>query len=68
MNEDITMVEPQPGIDNDPSNVLLRAGYLIGMAARLPEDSDDRMYLIRASRSLRAFAQMLQEGDAEERG
>lgn len=46
--------------DTDPSNVLVRAGYLRGLAART-EDADDREFLLRASRSLKAFAAMLRE-------
>ena len=41
--------------DRDPSNVQLRAGYIMGMAMKLPP-GDDRTFLIRASRSLRAYA------------
>lgn len=46
--------------DRDPSNVHLRAGYLMGMAMKLPP-SDDRTFLMRASRSLRAYAEVLLE-------
>ncbi len=44
--------------DRDPSNVELRAGYIMGMAMRLPL-GDDRMFLMRAARSLRAYAEDL---------
>jgi hypothetical protein len=44
--------------DRDPSNVELRAGYLAGMAAKLPH-GDDRLFLTRAVRSLRAYAESL---------
>lgn len=44
--------------DRDPSNVHLRAGYLMGMAMKLPP-GDDRTFLTRASRSLRAYAETL---------
>jgi hypothetical protein len=44
--------------DRDPSNVQLRAGYLAGMAAKLPP-GDDRTFLLRSSRSLRAYAAFL---------
>lgn len=40
--------------DQDPSNMMLRAGYLVGMSMKL-EDGDDRRMLQRAARSL-AFA------------
>lgn len=45
--------------DRDPGNVQIRAGYLMGMAAKLPP-GDDRTFLMRASRSLRAYAELLQ--------
>lgn len=44
--------------DRDPSNVQLRAGYIMGMANRLPP-GDDRTFLVRASRSLQAYAALL---------
>jgi len=51
--------------DRDPSNVTLRAGYLAGMAAKLPP-GDDRTFLMRASRSLRAYAETLLEEASKE--
>lgn len=49
-------VEMEPGPeDSEPNNLLLRAGYLFGMAWRLPK-GEDRTFLERASRSLIAFA------------
>lgn len=42
--------------DRDHSNILLRAGYLRGMAMKFPVGSDDRLFLLRASRSLLAYA------------
>lgn len=39
--------------DRDPSNVMLRSGYLLGLAAK--SEGEDRKFLLRASRSLRAF-------------
>lgn len=48
--------------DSDPSNVLLRAGYLRAMAMVAPP-GEDRTFLKRASKSLRAYAKLLaQEG------
>lgn len=47
-----------PGADTDPSNVLLRAGYIRGMAYRAGNE-DDRKWLLRASRSLVAYARVL---------
>jgi hypothetical protein len=44
--------------DEDPGNVILRAGYLAGLATRT-QDEDDRLFLQKASRSLRAYAQSL---------
>ena len=52
--------------DRDPSNVHLRAGYLAGMAMKLPP-GDDRTFLMRASRSLRAYAETLLEAARVER-
>lgn len=46
--------------DTDPSNVMIRAGYLQGLATKT-EDDEDREFLLRASRSLKAFAAMLRE-------
>jgi len=46
--------------DRDPSNVQLRAGYLASMAMKLPP-GDDRTFLMKASRSLRAYADLLLE-------
>ena len=43
--------------DRDPSNVMLRAGYLLGLAVRA--EGEDRKFLLRASRSLRAFHEAL---------
>lgn len=47
--------------DREPGNVALRAGYLHGMAVRLPHGDDDRLFLLRASRSLLAYAALLRE-------
>ncbi len=49
--------EPNEG-DRDPSNVMLRAGYLRGLAEKLAPGRD-RTFLVRASRSLIAYAQHL---------
>lgn len=43
--------------DRDPGNVQVRAGYLRGLAEKMT--GDDRLFLLRASRSLRAFAASL---------
>ena len=43
--------------DTDPSNVIFRAGYLRGLAAKL--EGDEREYVLRASRSLEAFHRSL---------
>jgi hypothetical protein len=48
------------GDDSDPGNLLLRAGYMMGLAARAL--GKDRLFLLRASRSLRAFAKRVEEG------
>lgn len=53
-------VEPHEH-DRDPSNVLLRAGYLRGMGFKLPK-GEDRTFLLRASRSLVAYADVLRGG------
>jgi len=55
--------------DSDPGNILLRAGYLRGMAIHA-RTAEDRKFLLRASRSLRVFASHLSRlngdaGDAE---
>jgi len=47
--------------DRDPSNVSLRAGYVLGLAARLDLRAEDRTFLLRASRSLRAYAEALRD-------
>jgi hypothetical protein len=57
MNDDAESFEPDAN-DRDFANVVLRAGYLMGMAAKLPP-GDDRMFLMRACRSLRAYAEHL---------
>jgi hypothetical protein len=41
--------------DRNPANIMMRAGYLQGLAARA--SGLDRVFLLRASRSLRAFAE-----------
>lgn len=53
--------ESEPGLsrgldteDGDPSNMLFRAGYILGLAMRL--EGMDREMLLRASRSLRIAA------------
>jgi hypothetical protein len=38
---------------------MLRAGYMVGMANKAT--GDDQLFLLRASRSLRAFAAMLRK-------
>ena len=48
--------------DSDPGNVLIRAGALRGMAMRAT--GDDRLFLLRASRSLLAFAELLRKVDS----
>lgn len=40
--------------DRDPANLMIRAGYLRGLAERTT--GDDRLFLLRASRSLLAYA------------
>lgn len=45
--------------DREPGNVMIRAGYLRGLAARLT--GDDRLFALRASRSLLAYADHLRE-------
>lgn len=46
----------EPGDDDrDRSNILFRAGYLRGLASKLPP-GDDRTFLIRSARSLLAYA------------
>lgn len=42
--------------DGDYSNILTRAGYLLGMAVKLPKGSEDRLFLLRSYRSLLAYA------------
>ncbi len=55
-NEDTT---PSPGPeDSDPSNIMFRAGYLWSMALKL-DSGEDRTFLLRASRSLVAYAESL---------
>lgn len=44
--------------DRDPSNLQLRAGYLRGLAECVTR-AEDRLVLLRASRSLRAYADSL---------
>lgn len=44
--------------DRHPSNVMMRANYLRGLAARM-KDPDDREFLLRAARSLQAYADHL---------
>jgi len=44
--------------DRDPSNVLLRAGYLHGMSARAERELD-REFLLKAARSLIEYARAL---------
>lgn len=43
--------------DSDPGNVTFRAGYLRSLANKL--GGEDRKVVLRASRSLRAFHQLL---------
>ena len=50
--------------DRDPGNVMLRAGYLAGLAMRLEASGDkktdnDSVMLYRAARSLLAYAEIL---------
>lgn len=45
--------------DRDPSNLMMRSGYLRGMALKLPQGHEDRKFLLRASRSLLAYANAL---------
>lgn len=45
------------GDDSDPGNLLVRAGYLHGLATRA--QGEDQRFLLRASRSLRAFYEHL---------
>jgi hypothetical protein len=44
--------------DSDPSNVMTRAGYLRGLAMRM-EDEFDKEFLLKASRSLIAYAELV---------
>lgn len=62
----MTPFEPPGPDDRDPGNVLLRAGYLLGMAS-IAEDPQDRLFLERASRSLRAYAELLQAPKSNDR-
>lgn len=56
---------PVSSDDRDPDNVLLRAGYLEGLAMRGDGlKADDREMLRRASRSLRAYAEVLRGSPA----
>jgi hypothetical protein len=43
--------------DSDAGNVMIRAGYLRGLATKAT--GEDRLFLLRASRSLRAYANLL---------
>jgi hypothetical protein len=52
--EDEEKLEPGDH-DRDPSNILVRAGYLLGMASKIPKGSEDRLFLLRAYRSLLAY-------------
>ena len=49
--------------DRDPANVMIRAGYLLGLGLRSESQGvltdEDRVFLVRASRSLRAYAASL---------
>jgi hypothetical protein len=53
-------IEPDEN-DRDVSNVLFRAGYVRGLADKLPP-GDERMFLLRAYRSLIAYAEALGAG------
>lgn len=53
--EDEEALLPGPE-DRDPSNLMFRAGCLRGMALQLPP-GNDRTMLIKASRSLLAYAE-----------
>jgi hypothetical protein len=57
---DLEPNDMEPGDeDRCSSNVMLRAGYLRGMAMRAPKESEDRKFLLRASKSLLAYAALL---------
>ena len=45
--------------DQDPANVVFRAGYIHACALKLPANSEDRTMLLRASRSLIAYARSM---------
>jgi hypothetical protein len=47
-------------VDRKRENVVLRAGYLLGLSTKTA-DQTDRRFLLRASRSLRAFAELLEK-------
>jgi hypothetical protein len=49
--------------DRDPANILFRAGYLRSLANKL--DGEDRKFVVRASRSLRAFAMTFRTKDGQ---
>jgi len=44
--------EGQDTEDEDPANMMLRAGYLAGMSMKCERGTEDRRMLQRASRSL----------------
>lgn len=50
--------------DDDPANMMFRAGYLTGMAMRCEQGGDDRKMLQRAARSL-VLASRLCAGSTE---
>lgn len=49
--------------DRSPDNLWIRAGYLRGMAEKT--SGDDRLFLLRASRSLRAWAEEKRTAEKE---
>lgn len=57
MNKEEQKTEPVDTEDWDPGNMLVRAGYLAGVAMKL--EGTDREMLLRASRSLQYAAARL---------
>jgi hypothetical protein len=49
--------------DKDPANILFRAGFLRSLARKL--DGEDRKFVLRAARSLRAYAMTFRSQDTE---
>lgn len=64
VESDPESIEPEDE-DRDPANVMVRAGYLFGLAMKQPE-GDDRTFLFRAARSLVAYGGLLESLRAAE--